>query len=179
MAKKKKECWKNSKAKAVLYTDIVEGRVPVEPDDSALKPKELWDQYKNLPEFQINDYNDHTKFSNRLRSLRTQIKEQYERADADFRAFVHDRQIFPEPEFDYIRGYPHWNKSRAKKLLIRDIDIGKHKRVRPIKLYYTRPEYQEFPLKVFRDHIYQEVRKKKKRSKKKTKVKNRKFGSSS
>ena len=136
-------------------------------------------EYKNLPEFQINDYNDHTKFSNRLRSLRTQIKEQYERADADFRAFVHDRQIFPEPEFDYIRGYPHWNKSRAKKLLIRDIDIGKHKRVRPIKLYYTRPEYQEFPLKVFRDHIYQEVRKKKKRSKKKTKVKNRKFGSSS
>lgn len=171
--KKKKECWKNSKAKAKLYEDIVEGRVPVEPTGNDLKPKQLFEQrYQHLPEFQLEDYSDLKLFGSRLRGLRKAISLQYERAETDRLAFYNDRRIHPQPTFNDMRGYPSWNGHAAQRRLRHDIEMGKHKRMSPIQLWQTQPIiYQVFPLKVFRNHIYSELRRRKKRSKKKIEAK--------
>jgi hypothetical protein len=36
------------------------------------------------------------------------------------------------------------------------MDAGKHEAMKPSLLYAERLEYREFPLLIFRDHIYQE-----------------------
>ena len=53
--------------------------------------------------------------------------------------------------------YPLWHKHKARNLLKKDIDNGKHKNRKPIELYNDRDEYKEFPLSIFRKHIYQDL----------------------
>ena len=57
-----------------------------------------------------------------------------------------------------IRGYPFWDSHPANLLLKEDVEIGLVSRVKPAELRALRKEYKEFPLKVFRSHIYQEQR---------------------
>ena len=52
------------------------------------------------------------------------------------------------------RGYPRWDGSDAETLLRHDVEIGKHKVMKPEALWNTKNEYKQFPPKVFRDHIY-------------------------
>jgi len=66
-----------------------------------------------------------------------------------------------------------WHKSEAKTLLKKDIDDGKHKEMKPEVLHGTREEYQAFPLKTFRNHIYQEVDSRAKRAHRYAKKKKR------
>lgn len=47
---------------------------------------------------------------------------------------------------------------RAQELLRFDMDKGVHDALKPFKFHTTRPEYEEFLLPTFRDHIYQEQR---------------------
>ena len=55
------------------------------------------------------------------------------------------------------RDYPNWHQSEARLLLKADITAGLHKTTSPKDLYMTRPEYQLFPLEVFRKHIYEDI----------------------
>ena len=57
------------------------------------------------------------------------------------------------------RGYPHWHTHAAKKLLAEDVLLGQNGAMKPKEFRTTRNEYKEFPLGVFRSHIYQEQRK--------------------
>ena len=57
------------------------------------------------------------------------------------------------------RGYPHWHKHDAKQLLAEDIKQGRNSSRKPQDFQTDRSEYQQFPLAVFRGHIYQENRK--------------------
>ena len=45
----------------------------------------------------------------------------------------------------------------SKKTPKKDIDDGKHRQMKSEALHGTREEYQAFPLKTFRNHIYQEI----------------------
>ena len=54
--------------------------------------------------------------------------------------------------------------SEAKKLLKQDIDDGKHLQFKPSDFHATREEYKTFSLKVFQNHIYQEVDSRSKRA---------------
>jgi hypothetical protein len=56
------------------------------------------------------------------------------------------------------KGYPRWDGSDAERLLKEDADEGLTNSIKPSDLHETRPEYQAFPLKTFRDHIHQENR---------------------
>ena len=129
---------------------------------------ELWIKSHILsePPFQISDFGDITKFKTRLSSLRKIVKQKSEQAEEDALALAHDQLIFPEPILD-IRGYPNWRKSEARKQLKKDLTEGKHKNRRPMVLWLSHPEYQKFPLTVFRNHIYKELRKMKKGGRKK------------
>lgn len=57
------------------------------------------------------------------------------------------------------QGYPHWHTHAAKQLLADDVQFGRMCAMKPSKFHTTRDEYKEFPLEVFRRHIYQEQRK--------------------
>ena len=166
-AEKKLLKWQWSDARAILFNDLVNNKVPLYWKRGDMTAAQAFDQlYKDEPPFQISDFGDITKFKTRLSSLRKIVKQKSERAEEDALALAHDQLIFPEPILD-IRGYPNWRKSEARKQLKKDLTEGKHKNRRPMVLWLSHPEYQKFPLTVFRNHIYKELRKMKKGGRKK------------
>jgi hypothetical protein len=96
-------------------------------------------------------------FGTNLRSLQKTIRENQAKADSDSAALAHDRHLFP-PSANTSLGYPRWDGSVAQRLLREDVEAGLTRRYEPKELYQMQPEYQAFPLVVFRDHIYQEER---------------------
>ena len=97
-------------------------------------------------------------FRTNLNSLRKVIAAHRERMLNDCAFYGHDLGLVPQfrnndnPE-------QAWHQSEAFKLLKEDITDGAHLGVRPAFLWISRPEYLEFPLEVFRNHIYQEIHK--------------------
>ena len=100
-------------------------------------------------------------FAGRLAKLREQIVASNARSDMDKLAY--DRYMKNHPvETMTARGYPEWEGSDAQRLCRQDIDDGTIGNFdRPLKFHASRDEYKLFPLKVFRDHIYQIIRTKK------------------
>ncbi|KAL7537795.1 hypothetical protein ACHAWF_011303, partial [Thalassiosira exigua] len=74
---------------------------------------------------------------------------------------VNEREIrqdivtFPRGQLT-CQGYPYWDAHPASNLLRQDILSGNN--FDPKQLWESRTEYMEFPLDVFRGHIYQEKR---------------------
>lgn len=54
------------------------------------------------------------------------------------------------------RNYPFWNQHPAAALLCEDERNGTARSMKPQELWNSRTEYKDFPLSVFRKHIYQE-----------------------
>ena len=100
---------------------------------------------------------NYENFRTNLRNLRQSLHRLQGHADADSAALAHDLQVRP-PAANNPRGYPRWDGSEAERLLKIDINGCMHSNMKPHILYQKRKEYQEFPLEVFRDHIYQEIR---------------------
>lgn len=144
--------WQDSMAKKLLEKDIDEGKVT-----SNMLPSEVYEMHPEYKQY------DKKNFGSNLRNLRKSIGKEKERAAFDRAAFLHDRRIHP-PAAVTSRGYPRWCGSAAERLLIEDIDNGRHEGIRPERLYRSKSEYQAFPLNVFRDHIYQETRDRKTRA---------------
>ena len=57
------------------------------------------------------------------------------------------------------RGTPFWNKHAAKAMLIKDVEDGIGRTMKPRQLWESREEYQAFPYEFFRKRVY-EVRQK-------------------
>jgi hypothetical protein len=146
--------WKKSKARALLYKDIRAGTVPLDPPRAG-GGMALSDVYALRPEFR--EYN-YSKFSSRLGSLRTIIKDANNRAEADQEAFENFKANHPISLFSH-KGYIQWQGSEAQESLLEDIEAGFHQSMGKKELWESRPEYYEnFPLDAFRDKVYQEVR---------------------
>lgn len=79
------------------------------------------------------------------------------RADTDEAAFLNYRKN-NKIHSRNARGYPEWDGSAAQRQLKEDIESNLHNIIEPIDLWYLREVYDPFPLKVFRDHIYQEIK---------------------
>jgi hypothetical protein len=119
--------------------------------DEVLTPQE----YYNMRQ----EYNDipYKLWLTRYNSLKKSINDSKSKA-VDFKLKVeHDRKIFPVPVTNY-RNEPRWEGSSAKKLLRADVTSGKHKTMAPTDLWKTQEAYQQYPLDIFRNHIYQEKR---------------------
>jgi hypothetical protein len=57
------------------------------------------------------------------------------------------------------RGYPQWDFSKAQEILNKMIDDNEHKKYKKKRhLWKSHEEFQLYPLKVFRDHVYQELK---------------------
>jgi hypothetical protein len=145
-AKKKVPKWIKSRAKMNLKQDILDGAVT---DD--MNAREV---YNTRPEYK--DY-DFTRFTANLRALRKVIEDHQQQAVDDLADYYQDLILHPRPAMT-IKGYPFWDTSEARLLLIKDMEDELHLDLTPLQLWQTQHAYQLFPLKVFRNHIYQQIR---------------------
>lgn len=137
--------WRNSPAKAQLragilsfvYTDAMDAEMIYGSDV-------IFRQYK---------WND---FKTNLANLRASIGRSVSRAVKDAVNVAADKQR--NAAAAAAGGAKIWAGSEAERLLKDDIDNNRHVGMTPIQLRDTQPEYQEWTLKEFRDHIEQEKR---------------------
>lgn len=153
--------WKESKGKQILRNDIISGVVT---DDM---PAE--DVYAMSEEYQKYAYK---YFRVYLRYLRSSIHRQMDAVKKSTDAFegflyrakaakeAQNEEALPDSCPPQNRSYPKWDESDAKLLLQEDIKEGRDESLWPKDLWLSRPEYQLFPLKVFRDHLYGEKNRK-------------------
>jgi len=141
--------WKHSNAKKLLAQDILDGKT------NGKSPKEVYSMH---PEYKLYNY---TNFSTNLRNLKESLLELSKRAAVDEAAFRHDESLGGLKQNS--KPYPRWGGQPVQVLLKKDIDEGKHQTMTPEALRNSRQEYLLFPKKIFRDHIYQELRERRER----------------
>jgi hypothetical protein len=142
--------WVDSDAWKLLVQDVIDGVVPQEPDH--LMP--LSTIFTSRPEYAPYGYKN---FLQRLSTIWAQVKHDLSRKDEDLAAF----EVFRQLNIAHTHsphGYLEWEGSKAQEQLQRDIDDGLHNNLQPKELWLLQEVYDDFPLKVFRDHIAQEIK---------------------
>jgi hypothetical protein len=142
--------WGECKARDLLIQDIIDEVVPREPCPSM--PSQVI--FTSRPEYAEYRYKD---FCNRLSRLRAQVKQDITQADDDLEAFNHYNANNIAHKIT-AHGYPEWEGSKAQSQLKEDIDNNLHEMLEPKELLLYREVYDDFPLDVFHDHIYQEIK---------------------
>jgi hypothetical protein len=117
-----------------------------------MSPEEI---HESDPLFLMYPLEDFKKYVKNMAAL-TEAKIQ--QLILDKRAYECHISRFPRNSLT-IRGYPFWDTSCACKLLTEDWLNGNVQSIKPADLWKSREEYKEFPLHIFRAHIYQEKRK--------------------
>ena len=102
--------WRKSKAKELLYDDLIKGDVT-----DFMSPAEV---FMMRPEYSLYKY---SSFVSNLRNLRSAIRRLKESADLNQRALQHDLGLLPS---FIIRTKPRWAGSLACKFLKEDIKSG-------------------------------------------------------
>ena len=148
--------WRKSKARKLLYVDIIEGRVPRQArDENGRLTGKLKDIYNSRPEFKQYHY---SKFSSRLSSLRSTIASKDSRKELDQEAFDNYVANHPISYFSH-KGYIQWQGSDAQELALEHINENRHNEGKWKDLFKEHPElYQNIELAVFKDKIRQEIR---------------------
>ena len=152
---KKPPPWRHSPAKALLKEGMLSGRYP---ETMAIQLI-----YADKPEFRQYPYDN---FKTNCGNLREALNHEIDRAIKDDTNYSKDKPLYSNgPDAGaggYIPPLPgqemKWAGSDAEKKLKEDVDNKLHETMKPSDLRSTRPEYMEWPLAVFRDHITQEVR---------------------
>ena len=141
--------WRGSEEKEQLRLDIANGVVL---DDVA--PNIVYDMHEGI-------YHkfDYILFKQNLNNLRAAIRKSKFEVQED--KIAHTNTLNQRPLRDEIHPplYPKWQNSVARALLVGDIKSGFSKEMKPAVLWRTRAEYLEFPLTVFRNHVYKETTK--------------------
>jgi hypothetical protein len=138
------EPWQFSHAKEILVQEIFEGKVTENSNpDIVYNSNEEYKRYKK------------GNFKSNLKSLLKSLYNKEERSQFDAAAIVHDTALFPRRALT-TRGYPFWDTSEAKVLLVKDVDDGLDLQFEPKDLWLSQEAYQIFPFDVFKKHIHQE-----------------------
>ena len=149
---KEKSKWGKSAARKLLLQDLRRGRIPLEPTEA----EDLEAIFIMRPEYCEFDFE---KFNGRLSDLRELVLKEQSHADSDqvaFQRFVHNH---PTISLFSRLGTIQWQGSPAQKLLRQDLKEDRHKNMSTRDLYGSRPEfYNEFPIKMFRDCLRQEIK---------------------
>ena len=136
--------WRTSDAKKDLASLLDED------SDGRIHAMSVDDVYMLSPLFQVYEK---ANFKTNLKNLKESIRKTREQAVLHEEALRHDRKLVPVKPTP--RGYPRFDTSVAKQLLEKDVKDNKHKGIKPRIFQQSRPEYLDFPLDVFRKHIYQ------------------------
>ena len=154
--------WRRSEAKEYILEELMKG-------DSWIDCLVELDEAHNIPWSQtakviqreeplFRQY-DSTHFQSNLLRLVETVREDKGRGQWDQDALNKEKLKYPVNAVLIQQGYPRWNISSAKKMLEEDIKAKKYVGVLPRDLRVTRQEYIDFPLRIFRDRLYAEVRK--------------------
>lgn len=156
-AKPKPPSWMKSRAREILCNIIAVG---FDKDERGidLPVSEVYamdDEFKRHPLKQ---------FAKRLEELRESIGDLVDRAQRDSTAVkqfleINTPSLMDAERFNYDR-YPKWQGSEAQRLLRDDLVCLARfgvDNVAPRELWEYREVYQDFPLSVFRNHIYKEL----------------------
>ena len=136
-----------SKAYTVLYLMFMDPETSCH--ISNWDATQLWDSDAEFQKYDL------TKFKGYVTNMKKLTDRRKALIHEESAAFEHDMITLPPLE-KTSRGYPFWHKHRASELLKEDETSGAAKRMKPKQLWMSRKEYQDFPLSVFRKHIYQE-----------------------
>lgn len=159
---KKIEPWKTSIAKKLLMKDIIDGKVTV-----GMKAEEV---YEMKPVYK--DYSYHN-FKNNLKNLQVSVEKLYNAAEIATEGYnnylqycANENQMNPPGQNTVLptRNYPKWDGSEAARFIVEDVDNGIHLSLAPREIWAARTAYKLFPLKVFRDHLNSETRRRKERA---------------
>lgn len=148
--------WQDSDAKKILLSDLETGTLP--PFASDFGPKEAWEAvYSSMPEFSGMEY---SLFRSRLNTLRIAFRRRRTEAEKDEAALQHDRKLHPrKPTNEH--GEVLYDLSPSKPLLCMDVAAGLHEQMSLAQLHNSRLEYLDFERDRFKNHLYQEKRRKK------------------
>lgn len=145
--------WAKSTAKRLLKADILSNKV-----HPLMNAKTVYAMHPEYAEYV------YSNFRTNLRSLRLSIKKLQKRAASDEVALSMDLLLHGKDDSRVLQrkdGLPQWKESEACKLLKKDIDDGVNISLKPHDLWLSTAAYQAFPLKKFRSHLYQEIRRRK------------------
>ena len=147
--------WRKCPGREILLEDLEPGGLL---EHQRHRPaKDLWRFYKTLPEFAGVPF---AQFKKQLEKHLATSGADKEMAERDARALIHDRSINPRRSRNSC-GELVFDMHVAKDLLWRDVERGKHLEMKPSDLWRTQEAYMQFTKKVFRNRIYQEVRRRK------------------
>jgi len=149
--------WDKSAAKSYLKLLFEDGVIPIDYKDQNQTAQEVFDNHCAAHEsFEGVVYN--SIFKRRLEGVCAHHNSKKIRQDDDLKAFKQYREKYPVRSHNDI-GLPRWEGSDAEKYLKKDIKEGKHAGLKPDEFRATRPTiFGAWPLPVFRNHIYQELR---------------------
>ena len=148
--------WGKSKARKLLYLDILEGRVPRTAfDENGKRTAKLIDIYNSRDEFKKYHY---SKFSSRLGIVRKTIDEWLARKELDQAAFDNYVSNHPISRFSH-KGYIQWQGSDAQKLALEHMKQNTHNIIKWDEWYGEHEEfYLNFPPRAFKEKVRQEIR---------------------
>jgi hypothetical protein len=161
--KPKAPSWKNSLARAILEELILVG-LDRDEDGNDLPVLTIYEMEEEFKKFPLKN------FSINLEALRESVQKSADKSLRDSLAVdgflnTHPSSNMDAPRFNYER-YPQWQGSDAQRLLREDLKVLLHHKllfkgkdgVTPKLLWLFRSEYHlDFPLVVFRNHIYKEI----------------------
>ena len=144
---KRKDGWKGSEAKQILLQLLLDDKsfIHRQTDDH------VYESHACFQEF------DRSYFKRNLKNLRKSAKHTLKLIKKEEEDYQQDLLHFPRAAMT-SKGYPRWDTHRSSVLLHDDVKSGLASALKPAQLRSTRVEYQAFPPKVFRGHIYQEIR---------------------
>ena len=146
--------WSKSLSRKLVLDDLEEGIISLDETDTA---EDLYEfVYKDTPEF-IMENVGFQQFKNRLKDHRSQVSKRHEAAQMEIAALEHDLDLFPIRTHN-DRGEKKFYLTEAYKKLAEDISEKKHETMTPSELKASRPEYAEWPLKIFDGRIRQAIR---------------------
>ena len=148
--------WRHSRARKLLYNDIVSGAIRFDDDDKPLMSlQEIYAMHEDYADYLFDE------FEGRLETLRLLHESYISRAEEDCDALANFIANHEVSQVTY-KGYIQWQGSPAQELVIQDIDQDLHIERGYRAMYDSRQEYfKYFPYLTFKQKVRQEVRTKK------------------
>lgn len=110
--------------------------------------EEVWQSDELFQQYELEKFKEYYKSM----VIRTDQRKQSIRDE--YKAYQDDMMKLPRCNTT-TRGYPFWDTHKASESLQEDKESGRAKELKPMALWKSRTEYQNFPIDVFRKHIYQ------------------------
>jgi hypothetical protein len=144
--------WAKSEARTIIVQDLKDGILSL--DYQVTSVQKAWEYYSTLPQFCIVCYK---QFREKLSAHRRALIKAGDRQRLEEAAVERDRRLSPVQKYN-AKGVLRYDLSATKLLLREDVKNGWHILMTTAALKSSRPEYDEYSMRGFREHVTQEVK---------------------